>query len=118
MSQQDEIERIKRIRDAQIQARDPTVKQRQVQGKIATKYHRTKSQEHFVRDAWGKFENIWKGLILGAFLGVLVMVFLPQFLPGQLGLLLGVSAIPLLMALGALFGAAFDWRDKIQDHIK
>lgn len=118
MSQQDEIERIKRIRDQQIQARDPTVKQRQVQGKIATKYQRTKSREHFVRDTWANFEKVWKGVFLGGFLGVLVMVILPQFVPGKLGLILGIGAIPLLAMLGALFGAAFDWRDNIRDHMK
>ena len=74
MSQQDELERLKKLRDSQIRTRDPTTKEKKMQGQIATKYRRTRSKENFFKDSWKGLDNIWKGLIYGAILGVVTMV--------------------------------------------
>jgi hypothetical protein len=118
MSNQDELERVKKLRQNQLDARNPLTKEYKMQRQIASKYKHTRSGQSFFRDSWKGLDKIWKGLIYGAAIGVMIMVVLPFFMPGKTGIILGFAAIPLMMALGALFGGSLDWRDSMRDYMK
>ena len=118
MSDQNEVERLRRLREKQLRARDPSLKEKKMHKEIATKYSRKKRAEKPVQDAWQGLAKMWKGLFLGGAIGVFGMILVPIFVKGQAGLILGVACIPMLMALGVVFGAAFDWRDDMRRHMK
>ena len=118
MSQQnDEVERLKRLRDKQLHARDPQKKQRQLQHNISNRYR--SSQEPFsIRAYWTGVAQKWRGIIVGGFLGTIVMVAIPNFTEDEMALLLGAAVFVFLMVMGFMIGQASDARDEIEDLIK
>jgi hypothetical protein len=116
--QETEQERLKRIRDQQISARDPSVKERKVSKRISAQQVKKSKSESFFRDAMGNVSNKVKGIYIGALLGLVVMFLLPQFLEPRIANILGIMSIPLLIILGVLIGASFDWRDEIRDDMR
>ena len=118
MSNQNEIDRIKRIREQQIAARDPTKKEKQMQHNIAQKYRRVKSQERPVKDAWDAMSNIWKGMIFGAILGFILMMAIPFIIGGRAGGLLGLACLPIMIVLGMVIGSSMQWRKNMRNQIK
>ena len=113
MSDKDEIERLKRIRDRQIRLRDPQAKDREVQHRIASRYKKPKlTVKSILEDIPGK----WMGTILGAILGTVVAVTLNLTLDFEVAwieyalyLIVAICA-----AMGRALGAAMDWRE--EDH--
>jgi hypothetical protein len=111
--QDDEIERIRRIRDRQLQLRDPTAKERRVQKRVAARYSPQKlTLAETIREIPGR----WLGMILGGVIGILLGILFD--------LLIGtddwwVRYVPYVIAfagvaLGRMLGAVLDWRE--QDH--
>ncbi len=113
-----EQERLKRLRDEQIRARDPLIKERQISQRISTQQRRKRQNEHFFKDAVGDVPHKIRGVYVGAVLGLIVMLVLPSFVEGNVGNILGIAAIPLFIIIGFLYGASFDWRDDLRDHMK
>lgn len=70
-TQNDEIERIQRIRDRQLQLRDPKAKERKVQRAAAARY---KPQKVSLAGAIEEVPGKWLGTILGGLIGVLLGV--------------------------------------------
>lgn len=113
-----EQERLKKLRDRQIRARDPLVKERKVSRQVADQQRRKRKNERFIRDSVGAVSHKVKGAYIGALLGLVIMLLLPMVMENRMANILGILAIPFLIALGLLIGASFDWRDDIRDHIK
>jgi hypothetical protein len=118
MSNQKEIERIKRIREQQIASRDPTKKEKQMQHNIAQKYRRVKSQEKPVKDSWDALSNIWKGMIFGAILGFILMMTVPFIVGGRIGGVLGLACLPIMIVLGVIIGSSLQWRKNMRNTMK
>lgn len=118
ISNQDELDRIKAIRKRQIAARDPSKKRTPYPKRIATKYKRVRSKENFFIDGWKDLAKAWKGFLLGGFIGLIILLILPSFLPGPTGTLLGFASIIVCMVVGVALGGSFDWRDNIRDNLK
>jgi len=115
MSNNDEIERLKRIRDRQIQLRDPQAKDREVQHLVASRYKKPKlTLEGIIKDIPGK----WMGMIVGGILGIIIAVTLNVVL--DLKVVWMEYALYLIVAIcaamGRALGAATDWRE--EDHEK
>ncbi len=115
MSQQkDEIERIQRIRDRQLQLRDPKARERKVQHKAAARY---KPQKVTLTGAVHEIPGKWLGMILGGLLGVLLgVVFEWLVVTGDWW----VRYVPYViafagLALGRMLGAILDWREGDHD---
>ena len=75
MSEQDEIERLKRLRDQQVSARDPGAKQRAFDKMVAKRH-----KDHYLTDVlkdlpykvrWA-FWGIILGLVMGVFIGLII----------------------------------------------
>ncbi len=112
----DDQERLRRIRDQQIAARDPLRKQHQQDRSIATKYHqRTRS---FSFEAMlDEMPARWVGFFTGMMIGGFCVLFLPLFIKvpwldyATIGGTLG------LMLLGFSVGRAVDMKDNVRDLI-
>ncbi|MBI3158936.1 MAG: hypothetical protein HYZ26_04985 [Chloroflexi bacterium] len=118
MSDQREIERLKKLRDRQIGARDPSVHERKVQGQIARKAQKARSKENFWKDSAKDIPKVLWGGLIGAVLGLIVLLILGLFLPAATAGLFGILAMLLLGVIGAAFGSAFDVRDRIRNSLK
>ena len=116
--QETEQERLKRIRDQQIRARDPSVKEQKLSKRISAQQVKKRKSESFFRDALGNVSNKVKGIYIGALMGLVIMFLLPQFLEPRIANILGIVSIPLLIILGVIIGASFDWRNDIRDEMR
>ncbi|MBM3144851.1 MAG: efflux RND transporter permease subunit [Chloroflexi bacterium] len=116
--QESEQDRLKRLRDQQIRARDPSVKEQRISQHITAQQKRKRKNENFIKDSVGDVSHKVKGVYIGAVLGLVIMITLPMLIEGRAAIIIGVAAFPFSMALGFIIGASFDWRDELRDHIK
>lgn len=113
----DEVDRLKRIRDQQLSARDPQKKQRKIQHDISKRYRSSRETFTF-KKFWTDVDQKWRGILLGAFLGIIVMVTLPKFVQSALADLVGIGVFIFLMLMGFLIGQAADAKAELEDLIK
>ncbi len=112
-SQNDEIERIKRIRERQLQLRDPKAKDRQIQSRVASRYEKEKvTVNSVIRDIPGK----WIGMFLGAIIGFILAIAINLLVdfPAAWMEYLVYFIVLVCVVMGRGLGAAMDWRD--EDH--
>jgi hypothetical protein len=116
---ENEQERLKRLRDQQIQARDPKKKERQLSRRITARNKALHEQEkHFYRAAAKDVSHKARGIYIGAVVGLVVMILLALFVEGKSVNLISILAIPFFISLGFLIGASLDWRDDMRDLLK
>jgi hypothetical protein len=115
MSQQnDEIERVRRIRDRQLQLRDPKARERKVQRKAAARY---KPQKLSVAEAVQEIPGKWLGTIVGGLLGVVLGIVFDLLVASDDW---WMRYVPYLiafagLALGRMLGAILDWQEDDHD---
>lgn len=113
-SKNTEIERLTRLRQQQIKARDPHAKQREIGRRVAARRRRIKSQDSF----WSIVTDVphkWQGIILGAFVGMVISIVLSLLVQASWVDAIGLGAIIALSVVGFFFGQAFDVRDELRD---
>jgi hypothetical protein len=71
-----ELERLKRLRDRQLVDRDPLVKQRQFQRSSAQR-ERMNRKPYSLGKMWKDVPHAWKGFFYGLVLGTLVLLVVP-----------------------------------------
>ncbi len=116
MSDQEQ-ERLKRLREKQLQARDPLVKQRQFQHSSSVKERRMRKTFSFAK-AWKDIPHIVKAPFYGLILGVVVIFVLPMLWASPYAIYAGAGATLLFIIFGAIMGNSLDLRDDIRNHIK
>ena len=116
----DDIERLKHLRDRQIQARDPHVKKREWHHRVSMQQR--KKRQRFTFGALMReiddIPNKWKGAVIGATIGTIVLAVLMAAVEADWAILVGIALIAILMLIGFVFGASFDWRDEVSDFFK
>jgi uncharacterized membrane protein len=112
-NQDKDTERLRHLRERQIQVRDPQKKQRKIQGRVAGQYQ--KRRNYTVSDGIADLPHKWKGLIIGAIIGLLAAILISLFVTATWGFWLGIFAMIIAPLLGFLFGMSFDWRDDLRD---
>jgi len=112
----DELRRLKRIRDQQLRARDPSVKQKKLQRTITTK-RRKAVQKFSFRQIFIQVPHKIKGPLIGAVVGLLIFLFLPYFVETSWIDFVGIGAIFFLTILGFSLGQALDTRDSLKELI-
>ncbi len=116
-SRNSDQERLKRIRDRQIQLRDPQKKVNYLQHSIATR--RKKSVTRFsIGTMIREMPNKFLGFVLGLTIGVVALIIVPDFVEPPWGDVIGFGAIIFLTILGFLLGQAMDARDRIKELIE
>lgn len=116
-SQNDEVERLKRIRDQQLKARDPQKKVRKTQHNIATRYKSSRKQET-AKSVMADIPKKWLGFVGGLFLGFLVLMVLPSFLDSNWTDLIGIGVMVILGFFGFAVGQAADAKAELEDLIR
>ncbi len=114
---ENDADRFKRIRDQQLGARDPQKKDRKLQHSIAHKYRRTREPLDLKR-VIGEVPHKWKGIIIGAFIGLLILILLPYVVKVSWVNLIGIMAVFFCMLVGFAIGQAADTRDELRDLIQ
>ncbi len=114
MSNQNEQDRIRRIRDRQIQLRDPKVTERKVQKSVAKK-HRGSLESFSIIKIWTDLPKIVRGTVIGMLVGLAILLVLPYIFQGAWVDYVGFAAVFILAFLGMIFGQALDARDRLMD---
>jgi hypothetical protein len=121
MSERDEIERLRRLRERQLAARDPTAKDRQFQKTLASRY--VKKRVTLI-DVVSNIPAKWIGTILGGVIGFILALVLDQVLHLRLPNVSGFwveyiwySLVFLGVAMGRGLAAAIDWSEEDYDHL-
>lgn len=117
MSPDSEQDRLRRLRDRQIAARDPQVKQRQVHGKIARK-QRSSVERFSVGRILAEIPNIWKGGFLGFVVGALGIAVIPTLWPSSWALPCAGALAVMMTIFGLIVGRAIDTRESLKDLIR
>ncbi len=114
MTNQDkEVERLRRLRERQIQSRDPLKKKRKLQSQISQK---NKARKHYsLADGVNDLSYQVKGLFIGFILGLIAAIGLWAFVDATWVDWAALGAIFFLTILGFIFGASFDWRADLRD---
>jgi hypothetical protein len=107
-----EQERLIRLRQKQLDARDPGVKQRDF-NRMATARERKVDRRITAGRVWGTISHAWRGALVGLLLGVLVMVLLPGLWDSRWALPTALGTTVVLIVLGIVIGKTFDYRDDL-----
>lgn len=109
-----ELERLKRLRERQLADRDPHVKDRQFQRMSAAREKKIGKQSYSLKRMWGDIPHVWKGLFYGLVLGTLVFIVLPFFWTSSWVFPCSLAAIIFFAIFGAVVGNAVDAREEIK----
>jgi VIT1/CCC1 family predicted Fe2+/Mn2+ transporter len=114
MSNQDDLERIRKIRDRQLGLRDHSVETKRVQHEISKKRRRSVEKFSF----GGIFKDIPKmiiGTLIGMVLGILVFLILPYLTDAAWVDIAGVIITIFGAVFGFFYGRAMDAKDALSD---
>ncbi len=109
-------ERLQRIRDKQISARDPHAKRRKVDAKVAAR--RRITVKRFSVGELRQIPHKFTWAVGGGVLGVLAIIFLPYFWPDPKATLVSIVALFFLVVVGFFIGRGLDARDELKDLIQ
>jgi len=113
-----ELERLKRLREQQLTDRDPLVKQRQFQRATTAREKRLSKQRYSLGKMWKDIPHVWKGFFYGLILGTLVLIVLPSLWVSPWSIPLAVFALVIFVIFGVVVGRAIDTRENIKDLIR
>lgn len=115
MKDEKEIQRLRTLRDRQLNARDPLAKDRKLQRQVSEKNIRRSKNQIIFKDIWKDIPHKWKGAVYGFGLGILILFFIQLLFSDKINILVALFLILAPIILGYLFGSSFDWRDDLRD---
>jgi hypothetical protein len=116
MSNQEQ-ERLRRLRESQLQSRDPLVGQRKFQRNISVKERRMR-KSFSMSEAWKDIPHIIKVPFYGLILGIALVFILPTLWNSPYATLTSAGITLVLIVFGLILGNSLDIRDRIRDNIK
>jgi hypothetical protein len=111
----DEVDRLMRLRQQQLKARDPHAKQRAIERKVARRRARTRKQPGSYLEVFTDVPRKWQGVVIGILLGMFVWVGLNLWVSASWVDSIGLAAIVGLAIIGFYFGQAVDTRDELRE---
>jgi hypothetical protein len=112
-----EIERLRRLRDRQLSDRDPLVKQRKFQRASAQREQRYR-KPYSLGKMWKDIPHAWKGFFYGLLLGTVVLLVIPMFWISPWAIPCSAAAIVVFAMFGVMLGRAIDARENIKDLLR
>jgi len=109
-----ELERLKRLRQSQLADRDPLVKQRQFQRTSAQREKRTK-KPYSLGKMWKDIPHAWKNFFYGLSLGTAVLLVVPTLWLSPWAIPCSAAAIVVFAIFGVILGRTIDARENIKD---
>lgn len=110
--QDDERERLRRLRDRQLQARNPKKADARVMRSVARRRGR-KQKKITLADMVRELPHKWRGLFFGIIIGTLIWLVLSALAEGAWVDPVGLISIVAAGSLGFALGQAFDARDDL-----
>jgi hypothetical protein len=111
-----EQERLMRLRERQLNVRDPLEKQRKFQHMSAER-ERKRDLSVSLPEMWATFPHVWKGALYGFLSGVLVFFLLPRFWTSDWATPVGAALGVFLLMTFVFTGNALDLRDNIKKNM-
>ena len=112
MSDDDEVERLKRLREKQVKGRDPRKMDQKLHSEISRKIK--KSQKVTAGQVIDEMPAKWLYMIVGFVIGLILGLLLIALFPGALWAQLVALVVLLFLTLtGRVAGMAEDWRKKL-----
>ena len=112
----DDVERLIRIRDQQLKARDPQKESRRLHQGIAAR-HRRARRKLSLGTILEELPSKWYGLFIGLLLGIAASFFLPLLVDFPRIELISYIFIPFIAVVGFAVGSALDSREELEDLI-
>ena len=112
-----EAERLKRLRDKQIAARDPLVHERKFQRELSAKEKKHKKPINLAED-WRGIPSVVKVPFFMLLFGIVGTIVLVRLWSWEYAVYVGAGATVGLAIFGAVLGNALDLRDDIKKHLK
>ncbi len=109
-----EQERLKRLREKQLSARDPHVKQRQFQRTTAER-ERNRDRSYTLVDFWRDIPLVIRYALGGFLLAVVIVIFLPFFWESEWRSTVSLLIVVALTAFGGVVGNAVTTRENIKN---
>ena len=106
--QEDEIRRLQRLRDEQLQARDPTAKERAQQQRLVAR-HRKTQKKITAKSVILDFPAKWQFMVIGALLGLLIALIINIIVQAQWAQIVGGVLIVFGLVAGRVMGSIRDW---------
>jgi uncharacterized protein YacL len=110
----DELERLQRLRERQLSARDPRAKERRTQRKVAARRRKLRKRLT-LKDILLDIPYKWQGVIIGAIIGVIISIVLTLTVESSWVELLGLLAVLFIAMIGFVIGQALDAREELKD---
>jgi hypothetical protein len=107
--QEDELERIRRIRDEQIATRDPRAKERKFYGDVS---RRRKARHFTLKSFIADLQAKWTWMLIGGIVGAIAAIVVIQVFRTQWAEYAGLVIIVFGVVVGRLMGAVRDWGDE------
>jgi hypothetical protein len=107
-NEKDEIERLKRLRQQQISARDPTAKDKAYYGMVS---RRARPGKLTLGGVLKDFESKWTWMFAGGIIGLILAVLIVVAVKASWAPLAAGAVIFAGFAIGRLLGAVMDWRN-------
>jgi hypothetical protein len=105
----DELERLRRLRERQLQDRDPRVRDRAFHGQLSS---RRRGKKLTLQNVLKDFQAKWTWMAGGAIIGIVLAVALNQLIQDTWAQYAGYFIVFFCIVLGRLFGAIRDWGDE------
>ena len=110
--QSDELERIKRIRDQQLAARDPHARDRAVQAKVRA---RRQVKKLTFKNLLADFAAKWTWMVTGGVIGAVLAIVVNLVFKATWAEYVGYGLVLFGIVVGRVLGAVRDWGDEDWD---
>jgi uncharacterized membrane protein len=107
--QNDELERLRRLRERQLSDRDPTARDRAFQQQISA---RRRGKQFTLRGLIQDFQSKWTWMMAGGIIGAVAAIVLMQFVQATWAEYVAFVLVVFGIVLGRVFGAIRDWGDE------
>ena len=115
MPNHDEQERLKRLRERQLAARDPHKQQQKREQIYVQREKRIASKKTTFADMWRDIPHTIKGPLYGLLAGLLIFILLPIFWNSTWTLPISLGITLILVILGSLIGRAVQTREDLEE---
>jgi len=107
--QDDEIERLRRLRDRQLADRDPHAKDKRFYQDVS---HRRKGKKFSLSNIVADFQAKWTWMLVGGIIGAVAALAMVLVFKEKWAEYVGYGFIVFGIVMGRLFGAVRDWGDE------
>lgn len=115
MANQDEQERLKRLRDRQLSARDPHKHQRKREQIYVQREKRMASKKTTFAEIWRDIPHTIKGPLYGLMAGLAIFLLMPIFWNSTWTLIVSLGITFFLVIMGFLIGRGIQTREDLKD---